>query len=110
MNKTTLTVSGESEAVETLARLLRLLGFAVSAAGEPAPPGPEHRARELLHRRTMLTHCLQLTDVTDAEWRRWPRQIAGMNRRLGRLYAKGLNPNFLGDPAPRSRYPQSGGV
>jgi len=121
MNKTTLTVSGESESVETLARLLPRLGFAVSAradaarvmvpaGGAPAPPGPEHRARELLHRRTMLTQCLQLADVTDAERRRWPRQIAGMNRRLDRLYADGLNRNFLGDPAPRSRRAEHGSL
>jgi hypothetical protein len=95
--------------VEALEWLLR--GSAFSVLAEPPPGGaaaPAHRARELLNRVAMLTCCLQLPDVTDDEWRRWPAEIAEANRAVDALYAAGLSRDFLGTPTRRRRRPQGG--
>ena len=78
--------------------------------GVPACPGPEHQARELLNRVALLAQCLQLPDVTEDEWLRWPAEIAEANRRLDALYADGLRRDFLDEPPGRVRHPQHGNV
>jgi hypothetical protein len=72
-----------------------------------APWSVAYRARELLNRVAMLAQCLQLPDVTDAEWRQWPREIADANRQLDALYAGGLGRNFIGESARSCRRPAS---
>lgn len=91
----------------------------MTAAPSPASPdagpdagatcaGPAHQARELLNRVALLTQCLQLPDVTDAEWRQWPSDIADANRRLDALYAAGLNRSFRGGPTLSHRHAEAG--
>jgi hypothetical protein len=104
-----LVTGNEGASIETLKRLLRGSQFSVRA--EPLPtarPGPAHQARELLSRVAMLAHCLQLPDVTDAEWRQWPADIADANRRLDELYSAGLSRDFLGEPMRSHRSPRCG--
>jgi hypothetical protein len=54
----------------------------------------QHRARELLHMVAMLTECLRLPNLTDAERLKWPLEIADANRRVEALYADGLSRTF----------------
>ena len=54
----------------------------------------EHRARELIHGIMLVTCCLQRTDPTPAERKRWERRAATSRRQLGALYATGLDRNF----------------
>jgi hypothetical protein len=117
MTRVVSVLADDGASVEALRWLLH--GSAFSVLAEP-PQGsgrdggvrnaaaPAHRARELLHRVAMLTHCLQLPDVTDDEWRRWPAEIADANRRLDALYAAGLGRDFLGPPTRRRRRPEGG--
>lgn len=60
-------------------------------------PTPQHQGRELLNLVAMLTYGLQRYDLTDADRRQWPLQIAEAHRRLDALYAAGLSPNFLSE-------------
>jgi hypothetical protein len=83
-------------------------GVGVETGGGAARPGPAHQARELLSRVAMLAQCLQLPDVTEAEWRQWPADIADANRRLDELYAGGLSRDFLGEPMRSHRSPRGG--
>ena len=113
-------VGGKDASVESLEWLLRGSQFAVvTAVRSPAPPdaapgdrpgrpGPAHQARKLLNRVALLTHCLLLPDLTDAEWRQWPSDIADANRELEALYAGGLSRDFLGEPTRSHRPPQTG--
>jgi hypothetical protein len=71
-------------------------------------PGDASRARELLSRVAMLTRCLLLPDVTDAESHQWPSDIADANRRLDALYDAGLSRDFRGEPTRSHRHPQGG--
>jgi hypothetical protein len=109
-------IAAEEASVEALEWLLQGSAFRVLPEQPPAPGGdaamrdaaaPEHRARELLNRVAMLVCCLQLPDVTDDEWRRWPSEIADANRRLDELYTAGLSRDFLGVPT-RCRRPEGG--
>ena len=77
------------------------------ADGSPRPV-PEYRARQLLNHVAMLTRCLQLPDVTTAEWLRWPAMIADANRQMDVLFADGLSRDFLGEASCRPRLPQGG--
>jgi hypothetical protein len=54
----------------------------------------QHRARELLNVVAMLTQCLRLPNLTEAERLKWPLQIADANRLLEALYAGGLSRTF----------------
>ena len=118
MNRRVVVTFDESESLESLEWLLHGSGFTVLSAwqiappgppaGDTAGPGPEHCARELLHRVAMLTYGLQLPNATDGERRRWPAAIADANRLLDALYAAGLSRDFGGEPT-RSHPPPVGG-
>ena len=120
MDLTLTAVGGGDASAEALQWPLRGSQFAVvtaarpTASADPGPganaarPSPAHQARELLNRVALLTQCLQLPDVTDAEWRKWPRDIADANRRLEALYAGGLSRSFQGEPTRSHRHPESG--
>ena len=61
----------------------------------------EHRGRELMNLVWMLTHCLRLPDVPDAERRQWPGKIDDANRRLDALFDRGLSRDFAAQvPSP----------
>jgi hypothetical protein len=115
VTRVVLVIAAEGGSVEALEWLLlgspfRVLAEQPSATGGDELYGgaPAHRARELLNRVSMLTCCLQLPDVTDDEWGRWPAEIADANRRLEALYAAGLSRDFLGEPTRRRRRPEGG--
>jgi hypothetical protein len=118
MNRRVVVAFDESESLESLEWLLQGSGFNVLSARQMAQPsqpagdraglGPEHCARELIHRVAMLTYGLQLPNATDGERRRWPAAIADANRRLDALYAAGLSRDFGGEPT-RSHRPPVGG-
>jgi hypothetical protein len=59
----------------------------------------QHQARELLNVIAMLTHCLRLPNLTDAERLRWPLHLADASRRLEALYAGGLSRTFRDEHA-----------
>ena len=67
-------------------------------------PGAVHQARELLSCVAMLTQCLDLPDVSEAEWRQWPPEITEANRRLEELFAGGLSRSFRGEPTWSHRH------
>ena len=60
----------------------------------------EHRGRELMNLVGMLTHCLRLPDLPDAERRQWPAKINDANRRLQALFDSGLSRDFVAQIAP----------
>jgi len=110
-------VAADGSSVEALEWLLQGSAFSVLTERPPArgrdgvgggAAAPAHRARELLNRVAMLTCCLQLPDLTDDEWRRWPAEIADANRGLEVLYAAGLSRDFQGVPTRRRRRPEGG--
>jgi hypothetical protein len=120
MRQQIVVIATKDGSVEMLTRLLRGSPFAVQMPVTTAPSdharpvgapgaGGAHDARELLNLVDMLTRCLQLPDITEAEWRQWPAEIADANRQLETLYAGGLSRDFLGVPT-RSRRPRRGGI